>query len=117
MRFVKICFSFLLINALPIAIYATSQQEKIYLTQILNQLNAIQPLIVAAAKTQEKNTRIQFHYTQYPDAEKQIHNGLLEDIQAIKKGIEEQLNQIAIEPRHIQPIQGDYLNNPQRMNG
>jgi RAQPRD family integrative conjugative element protein len=89
---------------------SSSEQERIYLIQLLNQINAMLPTIQAAKKQQLPNTRIKFHYTQYRDANGQIHNGILEDVQAIKRGIEEKLNGTSIEPRSVQPIHGDYLN-------
>lgn len=90
--------------------FAGVDQERMYLVQILNQLNAIQPLVLKAQKEQPANTRIQFHYSQYKDAHGQLHNGLLEDVQAMKKGIEQALNQTSIEPRTVAPIKGDYIN-------
>lgn len=100
--FISLILAFLTANA-------DEASEKIYLTQIVNQLNAIQPLILAAQKEQPTNQRIQFHYSRYKDSRGQVHNGLLEDVQAIKKGIEAQLNSTTVEPRTFQPIQGDYL--------
>lgn len=89
--------------------YANNAQENTYLIQIVNQLNAIQPLILAAQKEQPANTRIQFHYTKYRDAQGKMHNGLLEDVNAIKQGIIEKINQTPVEPRVVNPIKGDYL--------
>lgn len=77
--------------------YASETQEKMYLVQILNQLNAIRPTILAAKKEQPSNRRVKFHY-----------QSLLEDIEAIKKGINEKLAEVAIEPRAVVPIKGDY---------
>jgi RAQPRD family integrative conjugative element protein len=88
---------------------AGEQQEAIYLQQLLNQLNAMQPLIMAAQAEQPKDTRIQFHYTRYRDANGRERNGLLEDVNAIKGGIEQKLNQVGAEPRTSAPIKGDYL--------
>jgi len=89
--------------------YADTEQENVYLTQILNALNAIQPLIIAAEKQQPQNTRIEFHYTKYQDSQGQWHNGLLEDVKAIQTGIKEQLNSVSVEPRTVMPLKGDYL--------
>jgi RAQPRD family integrative conjugative element protein len=88
---------------------ANEAGEKIYLTQIMNQLDAIKPLIIAANNEQEKGTRIKFRYTSYRDSNGMSHNGLLEDINIIQKGIQEKLNQTLSEPRHFQAIKGDYL--------
>lgn len=89
--------------------FASETQERLYLVQILNQLSAIQPFVIAAAKEQPKNLRTQFHYIRYQDAQGCWHNGLLEDIQSIKQGIKEKLHNTPVEPRVITPISGDYL--------
>ena len=105
----KILISILCLSIFSSSSFATESQEKIYLTQILNQLDAMQPLIIAAKGAQPQNTRIQFHYTKYHDDKGKLHNGLLEDIQAIKAGITQKLNTTGIEPRIVAPIKGDYL--------
>ena len=89
--------------------FASDTQERIYLVQILNQLSAIQPFVIAAAKEQPINLRTKFHYARYQDDQGHWHNGLLEDIQSIKQGVEEKLNSALVEPRVITPISGDYL--------
>lgn len=109
-RIITLCIATLLSLA-SISSFAGEREERAYLIQILNQLEAIQPLIIAAKKEQLNNKRVQFHYVKYRDTQDQIHNGLLEDIQAIKKGVEEKLNQIDIEPRAVAPIKGDYIDN------
>jgi RAQPRD family integrative conjugative element protein len=90
--------------------FANDIQEKTYLEEIVNSLNAIQPLIIAAEKEQPHNTRVKFHYTKFKDGEGIWHNGLMDDMHAIKNGIIEKLNQVTLEPRVISSIEGDYLN-------
>jgi RAQPRD family integrative conjugative element protein len=89
-------------------VMADETHERMYLTQIVNQLSAIKPLIVSANHEQVPDTRIKFHYSAYRDANNTLHNGLLEDINEIQKGIEEKLNQKMSEPRHFVKIRGDY---------
>ena len=87
----------------------TGDTEKAYLIQMMNQLDAIQPFILAAKNVQLPDKRVQFHYSRYQNSQGQYHNGLLEDVQSIKAGIAQYINQPAIEPRIVQPLQGDYL--------
>ncbi|MCD6047009.1 MAG: hypothetical protein K0S08_656 [Gammaproteobacteria bacterium] len=87
----------------------TRNDEKAYLIQIINQLDALQPLILAAQQAQLTDKRVTFHYTHYQDNQGQTHNGLLEDTQSIKAGVIQYLNQPTVEPRVVQPLQGDYL--------
>lgn len=87
----------------------SSEQERIYLVQLVNQINAMLPIIRAAEKQKPEHMRMQFHYSAYQDVAGKSHNGLLEDVLAIRHGIEEKLNTITLEPRVAQPIRGDYL--------
>jgi RAQPRD family integrative conjugative element protein len=107
--FVTIGLAFISLNAI-----AGEAEERIYLTQIINQLHAIKPLIVAASKEQPKKNRIQFHYTSYRDLNGKQHNGLLDDINEIENGIKEKLEKIPSAPHTFQPIKGDYINHVQK---
>ena len=77
---IVVCMSLFSILAM-----ASEENEKVYLVQIINQLDAIKPLIIAAKNEQAKNIRVQFHYTAFRDSNGKLHNGLLEDIAEIKK--------------------------------
>src|SRR5579863_10089687 len=93
-----IIFLGIFLSMVSLHAFASEEKEKIFLTQIVNQINTMQPLIVAASREQPKNLRIKFHYSAYRDAEGNFHHGLLDDINEIKKGIIDKLNQIPIEP-------------------
>lgn len=105
-----IILSLLFSCLLSVRTFASESLEKIYLVQMINQLEALKPLIMAAKKQQPNNLRIKFHYTSYRDASNKLHNGLLEDINEIEKGIKAKLNQTSNEPRRFLPIKGDYVN-------
>jgi RAQPRD family integrative conjugative element protein len=92
---------------------ANETHEKMYLTQIIHQLEAMKPWVLSANHAQEKNARIQFHYLSYRDFKGLLHPGLLDDINAIQKGIEAKLNDEIPEPRHFPAIKGDYLETEQ----
>ena len=99
----------LLIYSVGAIASADTEQEDIYLTQILNQLNAVKPLILAAAREQPKSNRVQFHYSKFVDSSGAFHNGLLEDLDEIEYGIRQKLKTIPDEPNLFKPITGDYL--------
>ena len=71
--------------------------------------------IIAAQKAQSKNERLFFHYIAWRNPVSGVtHNGLLEDIEAIKMGVKEKLENIdhdKLSPKTIEPIKGDYLLN------
>lgn len=100
----------LMLISFSTVIYASEANENAYLIQMLNQLEALKPIIMAASKEQLSQSRIQFHYSAYRDRSGQLHNGLFDDITAIENGIKEQLNQKSIEPHRFTAIKGDYVN-------
>lgn len=89
---------------------ANDQKERMYLRQLLNQLNAMKPLIIAASKEQPKTNRIAFHYMSYRDSHGKIHNGLIDDINRIEQEIRAKLYHLPPEPHSIPSIKGDYIN-------
>ena len=97
------------VNVISLDAEASEREERIYLIQILNQLHAIKPLVIAASLQQPKTNRIQFHYVTYKDANKKQHNGLLDDLNQIETGIQNKLNHVPIEPSRPSPIKGDYI--------
>lgn len=90
-------------------VFATESKENMYLIQMLNQLNALKPLLYSAKKEQDSHARVKFHYTDYRDADGHVHNGLLEDIHAIQQGIQAKLNKPLSTPRYFESIKGDYI--------
>jgi RAQPRD family integrative conjugative element protein len=88
---------------------ASPEQERVYLLQVLHQIDAMQSTLREAQQAQSPADRVQFHYTAYPDAEGHTHHGVLEDLQLIRTGIEEALSGNVIQPRAMEPIEGDYL--------
>ena len=70
---------------------ASPEQERVYLLQLIHQIDAMKPTLLAAQQEQSKTARVQFHYTSYQDAQGQQHNGVWEDLQEIRAGIEEKI--------------------------
>jgi RAQPRD family integrative conjugative element protein len=96
---------------------ASPEQERVYLLQLLHQMDAMQSTLRAAQQAQSPADRVQFHYTAYRDVKGQKHHGILEDLQLIRAGIDEKLSGNNLQPRVIEPIEGDYLANGQSTAG
>jgi hypothetical protein len=60
---------------------ASPEQERVYLLQLLHQMDAMKSTLLAAQQEQSPADRVQFHYTAYRDVEGQKHHGVLEDLQ------------------------------------
>jgi RAQPRD family integrative conjugative element protein len=89
------------------SVYADTEKERVYLTEIDHQLDALQPLLQAAERAQNKTARVRLHYTAYRDRQGKSHAGLREELAHIQKSIGDQLTTLSYEPAPIQPIQGD----------
>lgn len=92
--FVVVCCS--LLFAMPVD--ADIESENVTLTQIVQEIDALQILVNEADQQQPHYVRMRFQYAK-----------LRADLQKIRNGIEQQLHQEAIEPRSEDPISGDYV--------
>ncbi len=88
--------------------YADESQMNETLVQMVNQLNAMLPLIDKAEKEQSPKSATQFHFESFKDVDGLTHPGLRQDVLAIRQGVMAQINQAPVEPRTVTPIEGDY---------
>ena len=78
--------------------YADTENEHALLAEVIQQINALTPLINQAQAQADPNARIVFNYAQ-----------LRSDLQLIKNGINQPLTSTALEPRQVTPLSGDYV--------
>lgn len=83
--------------------------------RIINQINAIQPIIKEAQRYQSGNEPIKLHFTAFQGADLKNHNGVYEDLELIKKGLIAYLNQPVIAPKKVEAISGDFLDSPKKV--
>ena len=57
-----------LLCTLSMQTMANDTHERMYLIQMLNQMDALKPLILAANNEQDKNARVKFHYRAFQDS-------------------------------------------------
>ena len=98
-----------LIACCPVFTWATEQQMKETLVQIIEQIESIKPLINQADLEQDKGSRIQVHFDDFKDSEGNRHQGLKSDINAIQHALIDIVNQQGLEERKVGPIQGDFI--------
>ena len=109
MKYLKYTLLFLALGFSSQSIFAGKDKEREYLIQVLNQLEAVKPTIILAAKEQPKNNRFHFHYFAYQNSDGIKQNGLLEDINEIEQGIKARLNTLPTEPHMFKQLSGDYI--------
>lgn len=93
----------------PLTAYANNEQMNATVVQLINQINAMMPLIDTAEKQQDKTTAVQFHFDTFTDVNGKEHNGLRQDLLAIRASLIAQINEPPIEPRLVLPLQQDYV--------
>lgn len=84
------------------------------LVRIINQLNAVKPIIKEAVRYQSDKEPVKFHLRAFKGSDDKMHNGVEEDIELIKKGLIAYLNKPAIAPHKVSPIEGDFIETPKK---
>ena len=105
---ILITFTAILLFSVNVSCFATEAQMKSTLVQIINQLQALKPLINQAQAEQPKNPRIKIHFDSWRDAQGKKHNGLRQDIEQIQQALITTINKQSIEPRSYTPIANDF---------
>ncbi len=89
--------------------YSNDAQMKNTLVKIVNQLEAIKPLINQAQEQQSENPRVKVHFDSWIGPDGTHHNGLRQDINAIQAALINAINKQSIEPRIYKPIKDDFI--------
>jgi len=98
MRITQLLVSGLLATAVPVPFaVADADGERAALARIDHELQAIEPLITEAASQANPDARIRFQY-----------DWLRQDVDRIRRGIDEHRNAPRSEPRTFPPLRGDY---------
>lgn len=88
---------------------ATNPDLNESLVRIINQINALLPILSEAQNQIEPNARIQLHIEGFEDARGQRHPGLRDDLLAIRNSLIEYINEPVIAPRKITPLALDFV--------
>lgn len=98
MRITQLLFLGLLGIVLPVQFaVADAEGERAALARIINELQAIEPLITEAASQANPDARIRFQY-----------DWLRQDLERIRLGIQAHIDTPRSEPRTFPPLRGDY---------
>ena len=98
MRITQLLVSGLLATAVPVPFaVADADGERAALARIDHELQAIEPLITEAASQANPDARVRFQY-----------DWLRQDLDRIRRGIDEHMNAPRSEPRTFPPLRGDY---------
>ena len=79
------------------------------LVRVINQINAILPLLDEAQREIEPNTRIRLHVDAFEGADGQLHAGVRDDLQQVRNALIAYINKPAIEPKTVKPLAFDFV--------
>ncbi|AMQ28925.1 TPA: RAQPRD family integrative conjugative element protein [Legionella pneumophila] len=104
-----LCLTFMMIS---LHSWANNPDLNETLVRIINQINAIMPLLDEAQTQITPNTRIQLQIEGFEDVQGQYHAGLREDLLNIRNGLIDYINQPIIAPRKIKALEMDFVRKP-----
>ncbi|HAT7052185.1 TPA: hypothetical protein JAN87_09540 [Legionella pneumophila] len=99
----------ILMLSLPLVSHASEEALNQTLIRVINQINAVMPLLDEAQSEIEPNTRIQLHIESFEGADGKTHAGLRNDLLAIRNALIDYINKPAIEPKTIRPLSLDFI--------
>ncbi|MDW9178623.1 hypothetical protein SE948_03060 [Legionella pneumophila] len=102
-------FLLVLLLSLPLTIHASEDALNQTLVRVINQMNAILPLLDEAQTEIEPNTRIQLHIENFEGSDGITHAGLRADLLSIRNALIDYINKPAIEPKTIKPLALDFI--------
>lgn len=76
---------------------ASNEAEKAVLVRVIHELDALNPLLQEANESALMDTRIRLNYT-----------WLRQDLERVKSGIKDYIEEPSTEPRSFPPLKGDY---------
>lgn len=88
---------------------ADTQDMNDDLVRLVAGLDALVPIIADAERNQDKNAPVQFHFESWQDGKGIWHQGLKQDVLAMRQGIIAQINQPVFAPRAVTPLSEDYI--------
>lgn len=98
-----------LMLSLPFASHASEEALNQTLVRVINQINAVMPLLDDAQSEIEPNTRIQLHIESFEGADGKTYAGLRNDLLTIRNALIDYINKPAIEPKTIKPLSLDFI--------
>ena len=79
------------------------------LVRVINQINALMPLLDELKAEVEPKSRMQLQVESFEGADGQIHPGLRDDLLMIRNALIDYINKPAIEPKTIKPLALDFI--------
>jgi hypothetical protein len=88
--------------------HADTTQMNNNLVRLVNQIDAMMPIIDSAKAEQDPTARMQFHFDTWTDAQGEVHLGLRQDLMMIRAALIDQINGTNLTPVTVQPLENDF---------
>ena len=102
-------FLLLIITLTSFTTHASDEALNQTLVRVINQLNAIMPLLDEAQTELEPNARITLHIDAFEGADGNRHEGLRDDLLSIRNALIDYINKPVIAPKTIKPLALDFI--------
>ena len=89
--------------------HASEPELNTTLVRVINQLNAILPLLDEAEDEIEPNDRIRLHIDSFEGSDDKKHPGVRDDVKSIRNALIDYINKPAIEPKTVKPLVFDVI--------
>lgn len=99
----------LLLLGLTKSVSASEPELNQTLVRVINQINAILPLLDEAKEEVKPDSRIMFQVESFIGADGKKHPGLRDDLLSIRNSLIAFINAPALEPKNIKPLALDYV--------
>jgi hypothetical protein len=98
-----------LLSLMSLSLHADETALNETLVRIINQINAIQPLLDKAKTEVSPTDRIQLHIETFEGSDTKKHPGLRDDLLSIRNALIDYINHPVIAPRVIEPLAMDFI--------
>ena len=102
-------FLLLMVTLSSITAHASDEALNQTLVRVINQINAVMPLLDEAKTEVEPNARITLHIDIFEGADGKPHEGLRDDLLSIRNALIDYINKPVIAPKTIQPLALDFI--------
>ena len=89
--------------------FADNAQMQQTLVCMINQIDALFPLIDKAKAEQDSGARVQFHFDSWVDNNGVQHDGFRQSMLAMREALVDEMRQTNLTPQSIQPMNDDFV--------
>ncbi len=77
--------------------------------RLIQQLDAMQPVMDEAQREQDPKARVQFHFDAWRDNHGHTHAGFRQNLLQLRQALVDQINQPDLTPNTFAPMTGDFV--------